>query len=194
MKDTGKKSRRRSRRRPWGVTRSARSFLRWCKDHPLPGVIALSVGGVIALFALLQGIEWAVGKIWSPVPRIVDVENERGAGGNFAITIENPTDMTMIVNAAVFRAEPPPDDVFAHFNELRIPAVTYEMPFDCSPGTKRIKLKPPFRVTAKNVGAVVFRSTVPMRECELYISLETSQGPTEEQQAVSLAHWQSRGP
>lgn len=176
------------------MTRWSRSFSRWWQDHPIRGALAIVAMLFAGFITFGKDVEWIAGKLWPPIPRILEIEEERGARGNFAVTIENPTDMTMIVNEAVFRAEPPPAERFAHFNELQIPAVTYEMPFDCSPGTKRIKLRPPFRVTAKNVGAVVFRSTVPMRECQLFIALKTSQGQTKEQEAVSLTAWRNRAP
>jgi hypothetical protein len=184
----------RPRRGQWRVTRLAGSLLEWCQDHPLPGTLALTVATILALFGIAQGLDWLGGKIWPPGPKVLNVESKPGSGRNFSVTIENPTDMSMIVSEAVFRSEPPPTSVNANALELLVPAVTYDVPFDCSPGNKRVKLNPPFKVSAKEVGAVVFRATVPMRPCQLYVSLVTSQGQTKEQEGVSLTYWRTKAP
>lgn len=178
----------------WGVTRGMQSLLDWCRNHPLPGIIALTGAVIIGLFAIVQGMDWAVSKLDRPLPQILGIEEPRGAGGNYSVTIENPTDTAMVVSEVLFRAVPPPDLQNANDIELMIPAVTYSGPYDCSPGTKRMRLNPPFKVPAKDVGAVVIRSTIPMRDCQLFISLETSQGQTKEQEAVSLGGWRTRAP
>lgn len=178
----------------WRSTRWARLFIAWCEDHPLPGTLALFVGAMVALFTLAQGVDWAVGRFWPPVPRILKVEEEGETGANFSITIENPTDTSMVVSDATFRTEPLQAEMNANYIELVIPAVTYDLPLNCSPGVKRVKLNPAFKITPKDVGAVVFRSTRPMGSCRLYVSLKTSQGDTKEQEGVSLARWRERGP
>jgi hypothetical protein len=176
------------------LTRWARALLNWGRDHPVPGVVTLGVGALLAIFSVAQGIEWAASKIWPPAPEIITLEKDRPAGGNFSITVENPNDMAMVVSEAVFRAERPPDRQNANAVELMIPAVTYTVPFDCSPGTKRVKLNPPFKVSSKDVGAVVLKSTLPMKDCQLFVSLETTQGRTKEKEGLSLASWRDRAP
>jgi hypothetical protein len=175
------------------LTRYARKFIAWCEDHPLPATAVTFVGAIIAVITLAQGLDWVGGKLWPPRPRIVTHE-EDGSGGTFSVTLENPSGTAMVVSKALFRAEPPHMDVGANMLELTIPAVTYDVPFDCAPGTKTVKLNPPFRVAAKDVGAVVFRSTVSMRPCRLYLALETSQGRTKEEEALSPSIWQTREP
>lgn len=184
----------RSKKQEPPLTRWSRTLLQWGRDHPVPGVIALGVGALIAVFSLGQGIDWAVAKIWPPFPQVMTLEKKRGAGGNFSITVENPKDAAIVVSEAVFRAKRPRDLQNANSVELMIPAVTYKLPFDCSPGTTRVKLNPPFKVSGRDVGAVVFRSTLPMKDCQLFVSLETSQGPTKEKEGVSLASWRTRSP
>ena len=181
-------------RQDWRVTEWARSFLKWCQIHPIPGTLTVLVGVMIALTTLAQGMAWTAEKLWPPLPKILGTEEIIGVGGNFSILIENPTDVSMVVTEAVLRAEPPPTGTNASYNELRIPAVTYDVPFNCLPGTNRVKLNPPFKVSAKEVGAVVFRSTLPMHPCRLYVSMTTSQGQTREQEGVSLASWRKKLP
>jgi hypothetical protein len=186
-------SRRNDQSGEWQLTRWARSFIEWSQNHPIPGVLVLFVAAITAMIVVAQGLDWAVGKLWPPQPRIVAHE-DGGSGGTFSVTLENATDTSMVVTEAVFRATRPKEVETADLIVLTIPAVTYNVPFDCAPGTRRVKLNPPFRVTAKDVAAVVFRSTVHMRACHLYVSLNTSQGQTKEQETVSPSDWRTRAP
>lgn len=185
-------SRQNKQGRDWRITRWARTLIQWCQNHPLPGTVVLLVAVITAVITVAQGIDWAAGKFWPTRPRIV-AHDEDGVRGTFSVTLENPTDTTMVVSDAVFRATPPTAQ-YAAYIELTIPAVTYAVPLDCAPGTKRVKLNPPFRIKGKDVGAVVFRSTVKMRPCDLFVSLNTSQGATKEQATFSPSNWRTRAP
>jgi hypothetical protein len=125
---------------------------------------------------------------------VLSVDPDSWNGRNFSVTIENPAGKALLVTHAVFRARRPAP---SNANDIRllIPAVTYDVPFDCAPGiTEIIKLKPAFTIPAKEVGAIVFRSTKKMQPCDVYVSLKTSAGQTKEQLGVSLGSWRSRAP
>ena len=164
------------------------------EDHPLPGALALFFVAMGGLLSVVQGIAWAAEKMWPPNASVTtNFEVDPGAGGNYSVTVENDSDQALVVTHAVFRATPP-TPASADAVELLVPAVTYDIPFDCAPGIKQVRLNPPFKIAAKDTGAVVFRSTVSMQPCDVYISLKTSRGLTKEKAGVSLAAWRSRAP
>jgi len=181
------------KKKEWRATRWARAFLGWCQDHPLPGVIALFFVSMAALLAVVQSLDWAAGKMWPPNAAVLSVDPDSWNGGNFSVTIENPADRALLVTHAVFRSRRPVPRG-ANYIRLLTPAVTYDIPFDCAPGVTEIKLTPPFTIPAKDVGAVVFRSTKKMQPCDVYVSLKTRAGQTKEHLGESLGSWQSRAP